>query len=270
MNEVVTILNLEFMQRALLGGVMVSLLAGVMGVLMVLKRASFFSDAIAHASLTGVALGVILGVDPVIAACVYAVLIALVLPKLEEKSMLPIDSLLGFILPFSMGLGVILLSLLPGYRPELMSFLFGSILAIGWKELLIVGTLAVVVMIMILRVWRKMVFVAFDQEYAKISSIKVNRYELWFNVFLAITVVVGIRLVGIVLINALLVIPASMVRLVAKNMKTMLLATPFVSVVITIAGLILSVMLDIPSGPAIAVIGGVGLIGMVGLRALRS
>jgi zinc transport system permease protein len=253
-----------FVQRALLGGILVAVLTSWMGVLVVLRQSSFFGDAIAHASLMGVALGLLLGFDPVLVAALYAVGVSFGLPYLKKHSQLPIDSLLGFILPFSMGAGVILLSFLPGYQPELMSFLFGSILAVAWSDIAVVSALAVVALVVMSVLRNTMVFASFDHEYAKISGIRVNTIDVVYHVLLAITIVAGIRLVGIVLVNALLVIPASIVRLFAGSLKHMFLFTPIVAILVTIAGLFISFVANVPTGPAIAVLSGTAfLVGVV-------
>ncbi|QQS39477.1 metal ABC transporter permease [Candidatus Woesebacteria bacterium] len=245
-----------FVYRALLGGVLVAALTSWMGVLVILRQSSFFGDAIAHSSLMGVAVGLLLGINPIIAAAIYAVIVAFGLPYLKKHSDLPIDSLLGFILPFSMGVGVILLALLPGYQPELVSFLFGSILAISWNDVFIVLVIVLVSFITMLILKQKMVFASFDSEYAKITGIQVTKIDVIYNVLLAVTIVAGIRLVGIVLVNALLVIPASTVRLYAKSLNQMFVFTPIVSVLSTFLGIYLSFVFDVPTGPAIATVSG--------------
>lgn len=260
------ILTLGFMQRALIGGVLVALLTSLVGVLVVLRRSSFFGDAVAHASLLGVAFGLLLGLDPVLTAVLYAIIVAVGLPYLRKHSNLPIDSLLGFILPFSMGLGVILLSVIPGYQPELLSFLFGSILSVGWSEILIVATLVGIAFVAMIWMNKKLIFTSFDYEYAKIAGLPVDKIDVLYHVLLATTVVSGIQLVGIILVNALLVIPASTVRLFAHSLKHMFFYTPIVSVAVTVVGLVVSYVADIPTGPTIAVVSGLMLLAAIVFR----
>lgn len=250
---------------------MVSILISLMGVFVVLRRSSFFGDAIAHASLTGIALGLLMNFNPILVAAVYAVVISLVLPYLKKSSNLPIDSLLGFIMPFSMGLGVILLAFLPGYQPELISFLFGSVLAVSWGDIVVISTLALITFAVMLLVRKKLIFASFDHQYAKISNINVNRMDVIYHILLAVTIVAGIRLVGIILVNALLVIPASTTRLFVKSLRQMFIYTPILSLIITVSGLIFSVFLNVPSGPTIAVTSGlVFLFTLVFSRVLKN
>ena len=240
-----------------MGGILVAILTSWMGILVVLRQSSFFGDAIAHASLMGVALGLYLGINPIVVAAGYAVFVSFILPFLKKHSGLPQDSLLGFILPFSMGIGVILLSVIPGYQPELISFLFGSILAIGWSDVVITAFLAGITLLVMLALKGKLTFASFDSEYAKVTGINVTLVDTLYHVLLAITIVAGIRLVGIILVNALLVIPASTARLVARSLREMFMLTPILAVLIIVSGLFISFSWNIPSGPTIAVDSGI-------------
>lgn len=257
MQELITIFELPFMQRALIGGVLIAVLTSWMGILVVLRQSSFYGDAIAHSSLTGVALGLLFGFDPILAATVYAIFISFLLPYLRKHSNLPIDSLLGFILPFSMAIGVILLGLIPGYQPELISFLFGSILAVSWEGILVIVGLIAAAVLLNLFYRKKLIFVSFDSEYARISGIRVEVIDVLYQILLAVTIVAGIRFVGIVLVNALLVIPASTVRIYARSLNQMFLFTPILSLIVVVAGLLTSFFLDIPTGPSIAAFSGI-------------
>jgi zinc transport system permease protein len=257
MNQLIEIFSYPFMLRALLGGSLLAVLISVMGIFVVLRRSSFFGDAIAHASLTGIALGLLFKKDPIFVAVIYAVLVSLSLPFLKKYSKLPLDSLLGFILPFSMGLGVILLAFIPGYQPELISFLFGSVLAVSSKDIVLISILAVLTLITMFFFRKKLIFSSFDSQYAKISNINVERMDIIYHMLLAVTIVAGIRLVGIILVNALLVIPASTVRIFAKSLNQVFILTPLLSLFIVVNGLVVSVLINIPSGPSIAVVSGI-------------
>jgi zinc transport system permease protein len=257
MQEIINTLQFPFVQRAILGGIIVAALTSWMGILVVLRRSSFFGDAIAHSSLMGIALGLIIGINPIMVAAVYAIFVSLLLPFLRKHSELPQDSLLGFILPFSMGVGIILLAFIPGFQPELISFLFGSILGIGWNDVAIIAVLAIIAFFVALSMKGKFSFVSFDSEYAKVVGVNVSKIDTLYHILLAITVVAGIRLVGIILVNALLVIPASTARLLAGSLRDMFIFTPILAVVNVILGLIASFIFDLPTGPTIAVVSGV-------------
>jgi zinc transport system permease protein len=253
---IIELLSYPFFQRAIIGGLIVALVSGLLGIFVVLRKSSFFGDSIAHSSLTGVAVGLLLHIDPLITAAIVGVLTAVSLPWLEKKTKLPIDNLLGFLLPFSLGLAVIVLSFLPGYQPELLSFLFGSILSVSWSGILLMVVLSAIVLVTLLSWWPKFVAVTFDEDYARIRGMNTLFISTVLNIMLALTVVAGIKLVGIVLVNALLIIPVLVARVFARSLTQMVFLAPVISVACVIIGLGISVTMNLPTGPAIAVFAG--------------
>ena len=270
MNNILEIISLPFFQRAAVGGLLIALLTSFMGVQVVLRRASFYPDAIAHASLTGVALGLILAINPLITTVVFAVIVAFALPLMQKSSKIPLDNLLGSLLPSAMALGVLLLALLPGYQPELISFLFGNILTISIVELYWLIGLVTVVLIFLYVYRRQIMLISINEDLAKTSGVKVNKLELIFNVLLAMTVVAALQLVGIILVNALLVMPATIARVYARSLKSMYIITPIVSLFVVLAGLLISANYNIPSGPTIAVLAGLILLVSIFISKLKS
>jgi ABC-type Mn2+/Zn2+ transport system permease subunit len=227
----------------------------------ILRRSAFFGDAVAHASLAGVAAGVVIGWPPLFVAAIVAVGIGFSLHRLERVGRLSLDTILGFILPFFMAVGVLVLSLSPGFQPELLSYLFGSILTVGWPGLATTAVVALVVALGLARLGRRLVFATFDPEGAHAAGINVGRLLTAHHVLLALAVIVSISLVGIILVNALLVIPAATAKLLARSLRQMFLLAPIVGGGGVLVGLIVSYWLDVPSGPAIVVvIGGVFLV----------
>lgn len=251
------LLAFPFMQRALLAGVLVGLITSLLGIFVVLRRSAFFGDAIGHASLAGVALGVVAGLPPLLLAAVVAVGIGLSLHEADRRSQLGLDTLLGITLPVFMSIGILVLSRVPGYQPELFSFLFGSILAVGPESLVWTGALAVVVVGLLVRFWRSMVFVTFDLDGARVSGIRTGPLLAVYHLLLALVVVASIKTVGIVLVNALLVIPAATAKLLARSLSAMFVLSPLIGIGSVVVGLVLSYVFDLPSGPAIVLTSGV-------------
>ncbi|MGE3539026.1 MAG: metal ABC transporter permease [Candidatus Tectimicrobiota bacterium] len=245
-----------FMQRALLAGVLVGIITSLLGVLVVLRRAAFFGDAIAHAALTGVALGIVLGCDPLFGAMAVGIGIAVALHGVERRSHLPVDTVLGFVLPFFLALGVLILSLSPGYQPELVSFLFGSILTVSQESLWLIAGITLVVLLFLLRFRHQLIFVTFDEEAAQLAGIRVGLVLTSYYVLLALVIIASIRTVGTVLVTALLVIPAATAKLLAHSLRHMFLLTPVLGLVSVVGGMLLSYYLDLPSGPSIVVLAG--------------
>jgi len=249
-----------FMQRALVAGLLVGLVASLLGVFVILRRSAFFGDAVAHASLAGIAVGVVSGLPPLVLAGAVAVGIGLTLHRLERVGRLSLDTILGFVLPFFMAVGVLVLSLSPGFQPELLSYLFGSILTVSWRGLAAIALVAVVVAIVLARLGRRLVFATFDPDGAHAAGIDVARLLTAHHVLLALAVIASISLVGIVLVNALLVIPAATAKLLARSLRQMFVLAPILGTTAALAGLVTSYAFDLPSGPAIVVLSGFGFL----------
>ena len=258
-----------FMQRALLAGVLVGLITSLLGVLVVLRRSAFFGDAIAHASLAGVAVGVLVGWHPLLTAAGVGVGIATSLHAVERRSRLAIDTVLGFILPFFMALGVLILSLTPGYQPELVSFLFGSILTVSRENLLVIVAITVGVLGFLLRYRQQLIFATFDEDAAQLAGIRVGLILTSYYVLLALVVIASLRTVGVILANALLIIPAATAKLLARSLAQMFVLTPVLGMASVLGGMVGSYYLDLPSGPSIVLIAGFLFLGVVVWRRSR-
>jgi zinc transport system permease protein len=257
---VIEALTYPFVLRALAAGTLVGLVASLLGVFVIVRRSAFFGDAIAHASLAGVAAGVVSGLPPLPLAGAVAVGIGLLLHRFEQGGRLSLDAILGFVLPFFMALGVLVLSFNPGFQPELLSYLFGSILTVSWMGLAVI--LAVTSLVAVVLVWLgpSLVFAAFDPEGAHAAGVDVGRLLTTYHVLLALTVVASISLVGVILVNALLVIPAATAKLVSRSLGGLFVLAPILGTASILLGLAASVWLDVPSGPAIVVVSGLGFL----------
>lgn len=259
-----------FMQRALVAGLLVGLVASLLGVFVILRRSAFFGDAVAHASLTGVAIGVVAGLPPLPLAGAVAVGIGLSLHRLERVGRLSLDTILGFILPFFMAVGVLVLSLRPGFQPELLSYLFGSLLTVSWEGVAAIAVLSAIVAVVLARRGSALVFAAFDPDGAHAAGLRVAALLTMHHVLLALVVIASISVVGVVLVSALLVIPAATAKLLARSLGQMFVLAPLLGVASVLAGLVVSYRLDAPSGPAIVVIAGIVFLAAWGRVAWRT
>lgn len=255
--ELIDLLALPFIQRSIIAGILASVVCGLIGMLTVLRGSSLYGDALAHASLAGVATALLLGLSPILGAFSYALIVAAVLTLIKHESHLSVDNLIALILPFSMGLAVILLSSFSGYQPELVSYLFGSLLAVSWFEVVLLFIVTIISLGVFWKYKNQLLFVFYDEDYAQLVGIKIFKVQFIYNLLLAVTVVTSIQVVGVILVNALLIIPTSIVRLFARSMTSVILLTPLVSIVITLIGICFSFWLDVPTGPAIAVVAGI-------------
>ncbi len=249
------ILQLPFMERALAAGVLLAFLLAVLGVFVVLRNMAFFSDGIAHASLAGVAAGILLSINPLLTAIVVSALFAAIIHFLQKKYKLSGDTAIGILFTSGMALGVLLISTQPGYQPELMSFLFGNILAITNMELIIIGVFTVLITMLVFVYLKTLILVSLDEETAKISGTKVNVFQLFSNVILAVAVVLGIKVFGIILVSALLIIPVATAKLFSKSFKKLVIISVVLSEIIVISGIFASYNFDLPTGPTIVLTG---------------
>lgn len=254
--EILEYLSLPFVQKTLFVGVILAALAGVMGVLSTIRNASFFGDAVAHSSLAGVAIGLWFNYEPLFVALVYAVAVSVMLPWFRKNTNFAFDTILGIFLPFSMGLGVVIFSALPGYQPDLMSFLFGSMLGVTFNDVLFVLVLAVIFGITLAIFFHQLLYIAIDPEYPRIIGLRTELLDIMFHVLLACTIIAGVRLVGVILINALIIIPASIARLYASSLTQMLILAPIIGVVCVLIGILFSLMMNTPPGASIGVVSG--------------
>jgi zinc transport system permease protein len=254
---VIEALAYPFMQRALAAGLLVGVVASLLGVFVILRRSAFFGDAVAHASLAGVAVGIFTGLPPLLLAGAVAVGIGLSLHRLERIGRLSLDTILGFILPFFMAVGVLVLSLRPGFQPELLSYLFGSILTVSWEGLAAIAVVSAIVVLVLTRRGSALVFAAFDPDGAHAAGLAVARLLTIHHVLLALVVITSISVAGVVLVNALLVIPAATAKLLARSLGRMFVLAPLLGVGSVLAGLVASYQLDVPSGPAVVAVAGV-------------
>jgi zinc transport system permease protein len=264
----IEILQYPFMQRALITGIVLAILLAVLGVFVVLKRMAFFSDGIAHASLSGVAIGMLASLSPLISGLIFAALFAVLIYILENKYRVTSDAAIGLLFTAGMSLGLVIISLQPGYQPDLLSFLFGNILAIDNMEMWIIIMLSVAILIFIFANLKKIIMISLDMETARISGIKADRLLLLLYILLSVSVVLGIKILGVILVSALLIIPASTAKTYAGSFGKMLLHSIVISEVTIIAGIIISYYYNLPTGPAIVLVGSAIFITVTLLRGL--
>lgn len=245
------ILALPFFQRALLAGIILGLLMAVLGVIVVLRKMSFFSDAIGHSALTGIALGLLLGINPFWAAFAFSILIALLIAYIRAKSKLSLDTLLGVFFSASVALGVLLINMSTSYRGDLVSFLFGNILTISPGDVIASFMMSIIVLGILGIAGKKLIFIAFDASLAKAEGINVHLYETLLLIILAATIALAVKFVGIILVTALLIIPAASAQNIARSLASMFMLSAAISLLSTIIGMAASTVTRAPSGPAI-------------------
>jgi len=250
------LLSYGFVQRAFLAGFLVSLTCAILGVFLVLRRDAMIGHGLAHVTFGGVALGLLLFVTPILVALGVAVVSALGIIKLKERAGLYGDTAIGIVSSLGMALGIILVSLAGSFNVDLFGYLFGNVLAINPEEVWLAFILALAVLITVALFYQEFVFLTFDPESAKVSGVQVRRLDALMAVLTAVTVVLGMKVVGILLVSALLVIPAAAALQVARSFKEALCLSAVLAGISAICGLLSAFYMDWPvSGMIVAVSG---------------
>ena len=248
------LLQYNFIQNALIAAVLASVACGIIGVYVVVKKIVFISGGIAHASFGGVGLGYFLGINPMLGVLPFSLASALVMGTVSKKSKIPEDSAIGILWSLGMALGIIFVYLTPGYAPDLMSYLFGSILTVPQDDLYIMLVLDTVIVGTVYLFYKEFLALCFDEEFTTVQGLPTEKLYLLLLCIIALTIVVLIKVVGIILVIALLTIPASLSRKFTHNLKHMMIISIAFGIVISIAGIILSYALDVPSGATIILV----------------
>ena len=246
--------DFEFMRRALLAGIIVSVAASMVGAFVVLRGLAFLGDAVAHTQLAGAAVALVLGGGAVLitlGAGVAAVLTALGVALLTLRGRLREDTAIGIMFAGFFALGVMLISRQQTFAIDLGSLLVGHILGASWTDLIVMAALTLVVAILVLLFLPELRFAAYDPEVASVSGVPVNVMQIGLLVLIALATVVAFRLVGVILAVAMLVTPAAAAALLTRRLSTMMLMATLVGIVSTVVGLYASFYLDLAAGPSI-------------------
>ena len=243
-----------FMQNAVVGGLLVSLICGLLSVFIVLRRMAFVGAGISHAAFGGVALGFLLQIDPFWTGLAFSILVAFLIEVVQTRGRVEEDTAIGIFFAAAMAVGVLFLHFSRTYNADIFGVLFGNILAIGPQQLWQVSGVTVIVLLFLFLFYKELVFLSFDEEMAWVCGVPVAAVRYLFLAVLALVIIVAIYLVGIVLVSALLVIPAAAARNLTQHIKTMLLVSTLLALAANLVGLALSYQLDLPAGATIVVL----------------
>jgi len=240
-----------FMQKAFIAGVLVSLLTGIISAFVVLRKMSFIGAGISHAAFGGVAIGFFTGLNPLVTAIVYSIAVAVGIETTVRKGKISEDVSIGIFYSVSMALGIALVSLSKSYNVDLFGYLFGNILAITDEEIILTLVTSVVIIAVIIFFLKELFLITYNEELARVSGIRVNFLNLLFLIALSVSIVVSIRIVGIIMVSALLVIPGATARLFARGLLSMIAISCIAGLLSVIVGLYLSYEYDIAPGAGI-------------------
>ena len=246
--DLVELLDYTFFRNALWGSLLASIACGIIGSYVVARRMVFISGGITHASFGGIGIGFYFGFNPVISALIFSVLSAFGIQWLSKNQNVREDSAIAVFWSLGMALGIILIFLSPGYAPNLSEYLFGNILTISQTDILLLAILSVVLVLFFSVFYRSILNTSFDKEFAKTRGVPVAFLEYTLIMLVAVTIVLSIRLVGIVLLISLLTVPQMTANIFTNRFYKIMLGSVVISFVGSVAGLLLSYFLNVPSG----------------------
>ncbi len=248
------ILEYQFLQNAFIAGILASIACGIVGVIIVEKKLVMMSGGIAHTSYGGVGLGYLMGFEPIIGAFLFSMCAALGIGYIKRKGGTRSDVIIGLFWSLGMALGILFIALMPGYPPDLSSYLFGSILAVTKADLYLMIILSIIVLLVIVVLFNDWKAYLFDEEFAAIIGLKTAFLEYLLLILIAMTVVVMIRVVGIILVLALLTAPAAIAGMLTSNLKNRMAYSVILGSAFCIIGLWISYVMNIASGAAIVIL----------------
>ena len=250
MDFISAIAEYTFLQHAAIAAMLSGVVCGIVGTYIVARRRVFLSGGITHASFGGIGIAYYLGLNPVWGALVFAVLAPIGIEWGSVKGRMREDSVIGMVWSFGMSIGIIFVYMTPGYAPNLMSFLFGSILTVSTIDIIVLGILVVALAVAVAFLLRPVMYVAFDADFARSRGVPVASVSYIMAIFVALAIVFCIRSVGIVLLISLLTVPAVIVNTVTQRFGRIMLWASVVAVVGNMAGLYISYVMNVPAGAA--------------------
>ena len=263
------VLHFEFMRNALLAGILVSVACGVIGSLVVVNRIVFISGGIAHAAYGGIGLAFFLGMSPTLGAAAFSLIVAVTMGIVSLKGRHRADTIIGVMWALGMAFGIILIDVTPGYNVDLMSYLFGSILSVPNHDIWFMIGLDIVMLVFALTFYRELTAMSYDEEFAFVVGIPVKALYFAMLMLISLSVVMIIRVVGLILVIALLTIPPFVAEKYTNSLGKMMISAALLGIVFNMAGLWLSFQYNLTSGATIILVAGLAFFLSVGWDAVR-
>ena len=249
-------LQFEFMRNALLAGILVSISCGIIGTLIVVNRIVFISGGIAHSAYGGIGLAFYTGISPTLGAALFSVAVAIIMGAISVENKQRADTLIGVLWAVGMGIGIILIDLTPGYNVDLMSYLFGSILSVPRADIWFMIPLDIVILLTVLLLYKEFIAMSYDEEFAFVVGIPVKTLYFVLLCMTALSIVMIIRVVGLILVIALLSIPPYIAEKYTSSLGKMMVLSSLLGILFTLSGLWLSYNYDLTSGATIIMVAG--------------
>lgn len=251
MEQIIELFRYQFFYNAFLSALLASIACGFIGTYIVARRIVFISGGITHSSFGGIGISYYLGFNPVLGAAVFSILSALGIEYISKKTEVREDSAIGILWSLGMALGIIFIFLTPGYSPNLMTYLFGSILTVNSTDLLLMGMNTLIIVVFFLIFYRIILYISFDEEFARAHKVPVMFFNNILLIMVALTIVLSIRVVGIILVISFLTLPQTTANIFTKDFKKMIGFSVLFGCLGSFSGLIISYYANIPSGASI-------------------
>lgn len=240
-----------FLIRALIAGILIAILGGYYGVFVVQRKLSFLGDGLAHSAFGGVALALLLQTEPLWIAIPFTIMISLLITYIHEKTKIASDTAIGIFFAVSVALGIIFISLKKDYSVDAFNFLFGSILGISNADIYTLILMIFLSLLTLPKMWGHWAYATFDRELAKADRLKTSLDDYILSILIALTIVISIKIVGIILVASFIIIPSASARLISKTFAQMTFLSIIISISSAVIGLFLSYYLDLPTGAVI-------------------
>jgi len=250
----IEILQYEFMRNALLAAILVSIACGIVGTFVVVKKIVFISGGITHAAFGGIGLGYFLGINPILTAIPFSLLSAIGIGIMSKRTKISEDSAIGILWAVGMATGILFIGLTPGYAPDLFSYLFGSILTVPFSDIIIMIVLDIIIIVTVLVLYKEFQALSFDEEFSEITGVPTRTLYLLLLCLVALSIIVLIKVIGIILVIALFTIPTAIAKQFTNKLKKLIIYSTMSATVLTVAGLWLSYFFDLPSGAVIVLV----------------
>ncbi|NPA17462.1 MAG: metal ABC transporter permease [Aquificae bacterium] len=248
------LLEIPFVQNALIGGVILAVLLSVLSLFIYLKNWSFINVGISHAAFGGLAVGFYLGLSPTVFGIIFAVATGLLIGYISRKGDIHEDISIGILFSMSMAFGVIVITLSPNYNTDLFTFLFGNILTISKGDIILLGGFSVFALGFIAAFFNKIMYCCYNEEVAYVSGINTPFYYYSLITIIAIATVLSVKLVGVILASAMMILPAAMANQIFWHYRKILVFSVFFSILMVVAGIFISFQYDLPSGATIVLL----------------
>lgn len=253
------ILQYDFIQNALIAGVLISIASGIIGTLVVVNKVTFLTGGIAHSAYGGIGIAIFLGVPVLFGATIFACITAIIIAIITLKNRSRIDAIIGMMWASGMAIGIIFVDLTPGYNVDLMSYLFGSIIAVSSEDIIYMTLLDIFIIGVVIFFYKEILAVSYDSEFAGLRGVNVKFFYTLILVLSALCVVAAIKAVGLILVIALLTIPTYIAETFATKLSSMMIISSILATIFTISGLVVSYLYDISSGASIIIVAVVAL-----------